>query len=337
MTLTETAESFTVTDIALDVSDAVPVDQPCSIGATLFIPRKLADRPVVVVAVPGGTYSRRYFDLAPPGRSGYSQARYFAERGVVFAACDYLGGGDSTRPEDGDRLTLPVLADAAHAALARLREALAAGGFGVVIDDPLFVGLGFSFGGGVEVIHAGKYPADYDGLMIWGYSPIAADNHDGHEIPDNWDELSEDERRAIVRANNTAIVGGELPVYHGAPRFGAWRSHYLPDTDEELIRYDDEQVQTLVPRMAGIDVMTSGFTLPYARQVTCPVLMAFADGDIVRNPHEQTAAYSSSELVTLTVIPDSRHLVNFLPTRQLLWDRSLAWLRSLPGNGRAER
>jgi alpha-beta hydrolase superfamily lysophospholipase len=330
VTLEDAVESFAVTDVALDVSDAVPVDEPCSISATLFVPRELPDRPVVVVAVPGGTYSRHYFDLQPPGRSGYSQGRYFAERGIVFAALDYLGGGDSTRPADGDELTLPVLADAAHAAFSRLRETLLAD------RDALFVGLGFSFGGGIEVIHAGKYD-DYDGLMIYGYSPIAADNHDGHEIPDNWDELSEAERREIVRANNTAIVGGELPMYHGAPRFGAWRSHYLPDTDDELIRYDDEEVQTLVPRMAGIDVMTSGFTLPYAHRITCPVFLAFADGDIVVSPHAQAVAYPASQLVTVAVIPNSSHLINFLDTRFVLWNRSITWLRSLAGAGGDER
>jgi alpha-beta hydrolase superfamily lysophospholipase len=320
---------FWVTELTLDVSDAVPVDEPCSIACSLFVPEQLPERPIVVVAVPGGTYSRRYYDLQPPGRSGYSQGRYFAERGVVFAAMDYLGGGDSSRPADGDQLTLTVLADAAHAAFERLREGLRAGAFSMApLPSATFVGLGFSFGGGVTVIHQGKF-GDYDAMMIYGYSPLAADNHDGYELPDNWDDLSESERREIVRAGNTAIVGGELPMYHGAPRFGAWRAHYLPDTDEELIAYDEEEIQTLVPRNAGIDVMTNGFTLPYAQRISCPVFMAFANEDIVVEPREQARAYPASDDIALAVIPNARHLVNFLDARFRLWDRSLAWLRSL--------
>jgi hypothetical protein len=284
----------------------------------------------VVFAVPGGTYSRHYFDLRPPGRSGFSQARYFAQRGVIFAAMDYLGGGDSSRPADGDQLTLPVLADAAHVAFLSLRGGL---GDGSLITnplvDPVYAGLGFSFGGGMMVMHQGKY-ADFDGMLIYGFSPIAADNHDGHAIPDDWDELSEAERREVVRAANTEIVGGALPMYHGAPRFGAWRSHYLPDTDDELIAYDDEEVQTLVPRMAGVDVMTHGFTLPYAREVTSPVFLAFGDRDIVVSPHEQPRAYCASSDVALTVIPHATHLVNFLDSRTRLWDRTLSWLSGLP-------
>jgi alpha-beta hydrolase superfamily lysophospholipase len=324
--------SFTVAEIALDVTGAAPVREACSVACSLFVPDELAERPAVVVALPGGTYSRQYYDLQPPGRSGYSQARYFAERGVVFAAMDYLGGGDSTRPADGDELTLTVLADAAHLAFERLRDRLPAGASGVApVPDATYVGLGFSFGGGVVVTQQGRH-GDYDALMIYGYSPLAADNHDRHEIPANWDELSEAQRREVIRANNAAIVGGELPMYHGAPRFGAWRSFYLPDTDDELIVYDEEQIQTLVPRTAGIDVMTHGFTRPYAERISCPVFMAFAEQDIVAEPREQARAYPMSNDISLSVIPGSRHLINFLESRRLLWDRTLAWLRSLPAS-----
>ena len=30
-------------------------------------PAKVASEPVVIVAIPGGTYHRRYWDLQPPG------------------------------------------------------------------------------------------------------------------------------------------------------------------------------------------------------------------------------------------------------------------------------
>jgi pimeloyl-ACP methyl ester carboxylesterase len=323
--------TYSVTDLPFTVSEAVPVDEACVVSGSLFVPDELPERPVVVFAVPGGTYSRHYFDLQPPGRSGFSQARYFAERGVIFAAMDYLGGGDSSRPADGDQLTLPVLADAAHVAFLGLKERLGDGSLGTdPVVDPICAGLGFSFGGGMMVIQQGKH-ADFDAMLIYGFSPIAADNHEGHDIPDNWDDLSESERREIIRAANTAIAGGELPVYHGVSRSSpAWRAHYLPDTDEELIAYDEEQIATLCPRMAGVDVMTHGFTLSYAHQVTSPVFVAFGDQDMVASPHEQPRAYPASSDVTLTVIPHASHLVNFLDSRTQLWDRTLTWLGDLP-------
>ncbi|HTX07820.1 MAG TPA: hypothetical protein VME22_04355 [Solirubrobacteraceae bacterium] len=330
MQLQDELTSFSTLDLILDVSAAVPVDEPCHVSGSLFVPDELPERPVVVFALPGGTYSRRYFDLQPPGRSGFSQARYFAERGVIFAAMDYLGGGDSSAPADGDQLTLPVLADAAHAAFLGLRDGLQSDRFSTPpLEDPIYAGLGFSFGGGMMVIQQSQH-ADFDAMLIYGFSPIAADNHEGHDIPDNWDELTEAERRALVRAANTAIAGGELPVYHGVSRSSpAWRSHYLPGTDEDLIAYDEEQIATLCPRMAGIDVMTHGFTLPFAHRVSSPVFLAFGDQDMVASPHEQPRAYPASGDVTLAVIPNATHLVNFLPSRTLLWDRTLTWLRDL--------
>ena len=67
----------------------MPVRERCVIACSLFVPDELPADPVVVVAVPGGCYSRRYYDLDPPGKSGYSEARYYAERGVMFVAMDY--------------------------------------------------------------------------------------------------------------------------------------------------------------------------------------------------------------------------------------------------------
>src|SRR5262245_20007699 len=104
MVVAERPGAVTVTDVEFDVSAAVPVEESCRLTGTVFMPAQLPERPRVIVAAPGGTYSRRYYDLDPPGHEGHSQARYFAERGIVFVALDYLGGGDSSRPAEGERL-----------------------------------------------------------------------------------------------------------------------------------------------------------------------------------------------------------------------------------------
>jgi len=79
----------------VDVTAALPpraVSEPVEIAATLVAdPETVGDQPQVVIGIPGGTYHRRYWDLRPPDRSGYSQAAWLAARGVVFIACDYLG------------------------------------------------------------------------------------------------------------------------------------------------------------------------------------------------------------------------------------------------------
>jgi hypothetical protein len=74
-------------DFRVDVTAALPpgaADGPVEIAATLIAdPEAVGDRSTVVIAIPGGTYHRRYWDLRPPDRTGYSQAAWLAARGIV--------------------------------------------------------------------------------------------------------------------------------------------------------------------------------------------------------------------------------------------------------------
>src|SRR5271170_2826036 len=80
----------------------------------------LASPSVVLIAAPGGGYSKEYFDLRLPGRSGYSEAEFHTARGIVVLAYDHLGVGQSTIP-DPDTLSSIEIADANAAAI---REAV---------------------------------------------------------------------------------------------------------------------------------------------------------------------------------------------------------------------
>ena len=321
--------TFTAADVELDVSGVVPVDEPCAIAGTVLVPEAPAERPVVVVALPGGTYRRRYFDLEPPGRDAYSQAAYFAGRGVAFAAMDYLGGGDSSRPTDGEVLSMPVLAAAAHEAAQALRAGLEEGRYGAPLAEPLLVGLGWSFGGCISIVQQGTH-GTYDALAILGHSVLAADAHMGSEVPDDWDSMPEPARREFVRARNEAVVGEELAVYHGHGRRGALQPLYYGESiDEELVRYDEENLHTLVSRSAGIDVMTPGFARPFAERVCCPVFLGFGDTDLTLSPRAEGEAYPASDHLTITVVPGMAHVHNLAPTRRVLWDRLLAWLETV--------
>lgn len=321
----------TVTDVEFDVSAAVPVEEGCRLTGTVFMPAALPEHPRVVIAAPGGTYSRRYYDLDPPGYEGHSQARYFAAHGVVFVALDYLGGGDSSRPAAGELLTLPVLADAAHEATVQLRAGLADGSLvGTAVADPILVGHGFSFGGYLTFVHQGAH-ADFDAVIIFGSSPIAADNI--QDLPEDWAELDPGSRREWIRQGNEAAVQEELAVYHGASRRGMWRAYYREDTPEELIAYDEQEIATLVPRSAGIDVMTPGFTLPFTERFECPLFLGFGDSDLVTEPHREPGAYPRCRDITLAVFPETTHLYNFIDSRRRVWDRMLLWLGSLEALG----
>jgi hypothetical protein len=320
-------------DLFFDVTAALPPgvsDEPVRIAATVVVePSRVSDAPNIVVAIPGGTYHRRYWDLQPPGRTGYSQATWVAERGDVFVACDYLGGGDSSRPADGDFMTLEASADAAHHVFEHLRDGVADGslidGLGAV-PRPVYVGIGQSLGGHITTIQQGKY-ADYAGIGVFGASPIVIANIPEHR---RLGGLSGDERRRAIMEDNAKSSGlAELPMYHGAPRAGFRGIFHVADASEDLVQYDEEHCHTLISRVSGTDGMTPGISKAFADRIDTPVFVAFGETDVSADPRREPAGYPASNDITVVVIPRMAHMHNFADTRELLWRRFHAWIPAL--------
>jgi len=322
---------ITRTELSIDVSSVLQHGPALVVTATAVAPADLAagSRPIVVVAIPGGTYHRRYWDLQPPGRVGYSMAAHLAERGVIVIACDYLGGGDSSRPDDGDFIGLRTQAAAAHAAFERIREGVVGGSLIAALPalpDAIFVGIGQSLGGFVTMIQQGEY-ADYVAVGIFGASPLLIANT--RDQPD-WDALSEAERRDFILRENARQSGvGELPMYHGAPRAQYAGIFHVPDVPADLVAYDEESCHTLIPRNSGIDGMTPGFAKASAARITSPVFLAFGEFDVSANPHLEPSGYPASSDITLAVVDNMAHMHNFADTREQLWTRFLRWLTAV--------
>ncbi len=235
-------------DVGFDVSALLPLgaaDRATLTTTVVADPAALGERPVVVLAVPGGTYHRRYWGLQPPGRGGYSQAEYFASRGIVFVAQDYFGGGDSTKPADGDFIGLEFQADVAHDVLRQVRQRVAAGTLveGLPpLADPVFVGIGQSLGGFITMIQQGKY-GDYPGVGILGASPALITGV--REQPD-WEAMSTDERRTWVISENARQSGSrELPMYHGSSRDQYRGIFHVLDVPDDLFKYDEAECTPL--------------------------------------------------------------------------------------------
>ena len=315
----------------VDVTAALPAGagggEPVTIAVTVIAdPAKLAPAPVVVFAISGGTYHRRYWDLQPPGRRGYSQAEWMADRCVVFVASDYLGGGDSSRPPDGDFMTLEVASDAAHSVYEQVRAQLEAGTLDGQLDpvgDATYVGIGQSLGGFITMIQQGKY-ADYAGVAILGASPILIANIPHHR---GLDGVSEQDRRRMIMEDNAKTSGlAELPMYHGASRDTLRDIFHVKGVPDDLVRYDEEACHTLISRVTGVDGMTPGYAKPFAEVIESPVFLGWGDVDVSAAPHVEPSAYPRSRHVTLSVVEEMAHMHNFADTRESLWEDLLAWL-----------
>src|SRR6187399_713815 len=84
-----------------------------TLAATIHLPAELSAKSPVLIAMPGGGYTRHYFNLR---ETGYSEAEHHAARGVVVVAIDHLRVGDSDIPELEDA-SLEACAAANHAAV----------------------------------------------------------------------------------------------------------------------------------------------------------------------------------------------------------------------------
>ena len=114
--------------------------------STLGIDRRLADRPPLVVAIHGGTYTSRYFDL--PGYSLLDRARAL---GIPLIAPDRPGYGESVVPA-------PAEAGIEHSAVL-LDRAIGAIFARYGADTPGVVLIGHSIGAAIAAMVAARRPA----------------------------------------------------------------------------------------------------------------------------------------------------------------------------------
>ena len=324
------AESRSI-ELRIDVSAAVTLPGPLEMAVSAYLPdpANLASPPVVIFAVPGGGYSRGYFDMHFAGHAGYSEAEFHATRGSIFIACDHLGVGDSTIAHL-DKITLENMGDSYALTMRtlcrRIEEGTLAAGFPKI---PRFakIGIGQSLGGMATIIAQGRRHV-FDGIAVLGYSAIhtqlpqptevarvtAVESHNlkrdsdmskesiaasssrvmDFKYPFHWEDVPRD----ILNAD----MGGGYPIRKTVPPFGS----------------------STMPTCSLLG-MTPGVVGEEAAAIRTPVLVAVGQRDVCPNPHAEAGAYRGSRDVCLYIAPDMAHMHNFASTRELLWERTAAW------------
>ena len=173
--------------VSIDVSSVAPDGVEHLAADVVISATSTPEEPtVVLVCVPGGGMSRRYFDLQAEGAGDeYSMAAHLARAGVVVVLLDHPGVGQSDVPEDGYTLTPATVAAVDAAAVATILDGLRDG---TLIDgvaaftQSVPVGCGHSMGGLLTVwMQAGHRP--YRAIAALGFAGFGLMGH-----------LSEDER-----------------------------------------------------------------------------------------------------------------------------------------------
>jgi pimeloyl-ACP methyl ester carboxylesterase len=289
-----------VRDFRVDVGDGL------ELAGTYFPPKSGETDRAVLICLPGGTYTRGYFDLDVPG---YSYARDAADRGFPVVSFDQLGTGASSRPER--EIELADQARAVDVALQRLPGLIGRGG--------PFLAVGHSMGGYVAMAQQAAHRS-YAGLAILGTTNAAVGPLG---LPD---EMVTAAKTRQGRASLIEQIAGAMPeLYIEGDRSALQPWFHLADVPGEIVERDLAGTLTVVPRRAAAASSVPYVTAEEAAQVEVPVFLAYGEVDVSIDPRAEPAAFSQSRDITLYLLPGSGHCHNMAGSRHLLWDRLTRW------------
>ncbi len=289
-----------------------------TLAATVHLPDddRLRASPPVLIALPGGGYTRHYFDLREPG---YSEAEHHVARGVVVVAIDHLRVGDSEIPEL-EEASLAACAAANHAVvgtmLARLRDGALADGVPAIAPAAV-IGCGQSMGGHIGLLMQANHKS-FDGLALLGSSVVAT------RLP------------ARNKESEVCLLGHEDPMQGMAGLTGfdfAYAFHW-EDVPAHLVEADmaGQRGSGAVPYWRSATTpnagggMLPGHLSGAAATVTVPTLIGMGERDVCQDTLRESAAYMSTRDLAVFVAPRMAHMHNFAGTRGLMWRRLSAFI-----------
>lgn len=297
MTRTPRSLTFDVGEVA---------GQPASLAATYYPARD--DTVALLVCLPGGTYSRDYWDLTIPGHRGYSFAGFATENGYAVVTIDPLGTGESSQPTGNFGFS-----DIA-AALARAVSALP----GTIGIQAPAIAVAHSLGGYLAITQQALFPG-YAGLAVLGCT-------NQHVAPLNLDaafiaRCATPHGRAEVAVEILSALG--RPYFEG-PREYLQSWFHLPDVPADVVAADASAAKSVVPRVFGT-AMIPGIVAEHAARIDVPVLVGYGIVDVSPDPRAEAGLYRSSQDITTLVVAGSAHCHNMASSRHRLWRRLLAW------------
>jgi pimeloyl-ACP methyl ester carboxylesterase len=325
-----------VHELRVAVSDRLQPAGPIEIAATLFLPEPeaLLSPPVVIFGVPGGGYSRGYFDMHFPGHESYSEAEYHTARGFIFVACDPVGVGDSTLLEPA-QITFELLAACHDAAVREICARLAAGTLAAgfpALSHFLRIGIGQSMGGKITVLAQGLHRT-FDGIGVLGASAI-------HTVLPQPTEAGYEAARSGHTLSRGAAVDGQSVAQSSRSIGDFVYPFHWEDVPGDIIQADmgggyplrrppPPPFGSLTIPPCAVTMMSPGAIAREAAAITVPVLVGVGERDTCPNPLAEPAAYPKSDDVAVYIVPRMAHMHNFASTRAQLWQLIEAWARRL--------
>lgn len=320
-------------DRRIDVTQAADLGETVELAVTIALPdpAHLPERPMAIFAVPGGGYSRGYFDLRFDNHQGYSEADFHSARGSIYVMVDHIGVGESSIP-DLSRISFQTLAATYDSCARQIVAALETGS--LTPDFPacarLFtIGMGQSMGGGVSILTQGRF-ATFDAIAPCGVSAIHT------ALPQRNRAEFERGKQRFAEVSSGAGHSHETVSHEGVDYVYPFHWEDVPADilHEDMkggypLRQTSPFFGSLTIPHCAVHMMTPGCFSDDAARITVPVLVANGERDTCPDPHAEPSAYKGSRDVSIFIVPTMAHMHNFASTRALLWERLHRWGRML--------
>jgi pimeloyl-ACP methyl ester carboxylesterase len=309
--------------LRLESGVVLPNEGTLSLALDLHAPRELPERPIAFVCLPGGGMSRRYFDLTTEDDpDSFSFVKAMTAQGFIVVSIDYLGIGDSSRPQDGWALTPELIARANAHVTTQVLSRLRAGSFGLpALPELRSIGLGHSMGAMMTVLQQAAF-RQHQAIALLGFSTRGLPEYAPAEV-----KAMDHEAR---RKNLAAIAKAQFKEAY--PRIGRSRDsaelYASAKADPRAAEAIKPVMQPLLAQPATLS-MFPGNVAPEAAQVEVPVLLGLGALDMAGPPHQAPTAFTASRDVTLAIFRDTGHSHFVFPTRMEVFSRIAAWARSV--------
>lgn len=276
----------------------------------------------VLCCLPGGSLSRRYWDLEVDGDRRFSFAEFMAGRGIATLAIDHLGVGDSSRPQDGAAPDLLRLARANQAAFAQAMARLRAGDASEgrpPSAELRSVGVGHSMGSCMTVVQQAHF-APHRAIVLLSFTTRGLP----HFLTEAERAFAGDPQGA--RAQLPELIRARFGTPWPAPPNGAGReaAYGVGTAPPEAVRAL-RKASTRLAAGPGILSMIPGAFAPEAERIRVPVFLAVGDHDLHAADHASGEFPHAPEVVAYR-LPDCWHCHNVANTRERLWARIARWI-----------
>jgi pimeloyl-ACP methyl ester carboxylesterase len=261
----------------------------------------------VLLALHGANYNHKYWDVPSINGHEYSFARYMAEQKYAVLAIDQLGTGSSSKPQDGDLLTLAETGSAIHQIITRLRSG--EGEIGHAFDRVVLVGHSL---GSINAVYAQGTYQDADAVITTGMG------HVPHALP-----------------IPDSVIGEMLQLeYFSFPEaLRANLFYHAAGADPEVVAYDRDSLADFLPRGQLVTGIFNTFNPVASRvgEVTGPVLVQLGEHDALFPASlgaGEAAFYTSASSVTVQTLHGVGHNVNTHLGNRTSWQMMDEWIRA---------